>query len=148
MFADTSFIFALYRPQPDSSRAEQLVRRLAGPVLISSLVALEFRQSVRLQVFRFSSDRSQGFSRREAQGMLRAFDQNSAAGLFQIAPIEWSDVQSIAERISAGATATAGFRLLDILHVASALHLKENSFITFDRNQEKLARQQGLVIPR
>jgi predicted nucleic acid-binding protein len=44
-------------------------------------------------------------------------------------------------------TPQLGTRTLDLLHVASALKLQADSFYTFDRNQEKLARVEGLIVP-
>jgi predicted nucleic acid-binding protein len=44
-------------------------------------------------------------------------------------------------------TPQSGTHTLDILHVASALELKAEMFYTFDRNQEKLAKAEGLLVP-
>lgn len=44
-------------------------------------------------------------------------------------------------------TLTGGHRGFDILHVASALIVKANRFLTFDENQKKLAKAEGLVVP-
>jgi predicted nucleic acid-binding protein len=44
-------------------------------------------------------------------------------------------------------TSQLGTRTLDVLHVASAVKLQADMFYTFDRNQEKLAKAEGLLIP-
>ena len=105
-FADTSLLCALYRLQDNTVEADALVARFDEPLCISSLVAFEFRQSARLQVFRFSNDRP--------------------------------------ERISARHTIRGGHRTLDVLHVATAIHARMDSFLTFDENQAGLARAEGL----
>lgn len=40
-----------------------------------------------------------------------------------------------------------GHRTMDILHVATALHLGVTEFVTFDSNQKVLAESEGLVVP-
>jgi len=42
---------------------------------------------------------------------------------------------------------TGGHRSLDVLHVATALHLGAQEFLTFDANQIKLARAEKLNHP-
>jgi len=44
-------------------------------------------------------------------------------------------------------TSQLGTRTLDVLHVSSAVKLQADMFYTFDRNQEKLARAEGLLVP-
>ena len=44
-------------------------------------------------------------------------------------------------------TLQSGTRTLDVLHVSSALRLQAEMFYTFDHNQEKLAKAEGLLIP-
>jgi predicted nucleic acid-binding protein len=43
-------------------------------------------------------------------------------------------------------TPQLGTRTLDVLYVASAVKLQADMFYTFDRNQEKLARAEGLPV--
>jgi hypothetical protein len=66
-----------------------LVARFEEPLCISSLVAFEFRQSARLQVFRFSNGRTQGFSKAEAERMLGKFELNLTSGAVEILPGDW-----------------------------------------------------------
>jgi predicted nucleic acid-binding protein len=44
-------------------------------------------------------------------------------------------------------TPLLGIRTLDALHVSSAVKLQADMFYTFDHNQEKLARAEGLLVP-
>ena len=146
IFADTSLLCALYREQDNSPDADRLMKQKAGPVHVSSLVLFEFRQSTRFQAFRFSKDRTQGFSKQEAQRTLGILQANIAAGGLVISPVEWQDVHSIAEKLSAQSTMTGGHRTLDVLHIATALHLKAKEFLTFDGNQAELAKAVGLKV--
>jgi len=52
-----------------------------------------------------------------------------------------------AKRLSATYTLTGGHRGFDVLHVAGALKLGADQFLTFDGNQKKLAKAEGLVVP-
>ena len=145
-FADTSFLFALYRPQENSQAADAFLQKAREPLHISSLVLLEFRQSARYQAFRFSENRTQGFSNREAHLMLAVLHENIAGGALMIVPVDWQEVHSIAEQLSSRFTVTGGNRLLDILHLSTAIHLKARKLLTFDKNQINLTKSAGLEV--
>jgi predicted nucleic acid-binding protein len=146
-FADTSLLCALYRQQDNSTEADRLMQRESEPVLVSSLVLFEFRQSLRLQAFRFSKDRAQGFSKTEANRMLEALQSNIAGGLFLIPSVEdWAQVYSFAEELSSQHTVQGGYRSFDVLHVATAVHLRAGRFITFDKHQAGLAKAASLDV--
>jgi predicted nucleic acid-binding protein len=145
-FADTSFLFALYRQQDNSDLADAFVARSREPVHASSLVIYEFRQSARFQTFRHSKDRTNGFSKRVADKMLEVLQENINGGVIVLVPVEWPEVHSTAERLSAQYTITGGHRALDILHVATALQVEAKQLLTFDLNQSVLARAAGLEV--
>ncbi|MFN0130189.1 MAG: type II toxin-antitoxin system VapC family toxin [Verrucomicrobiales bacterium] len=146
-FPDTSFLCALYRTQFNSPRADQFMAGLSGALGVSSLLLLEFRQSVRLQIRLHLSDRSKGFAQTEGQQMLNDLQIDLNAGLLTTIPVDWSAVHQRAEALSSAHTVAAGHRLADILHVATALHLGAAEFLSFDANQKKLAEAEGLVVP-
>ena len=145
-FADTSLLCALYRVQDNSPVAYKLAEGLREPITVSSLVLFEFRQSVRLQVFRFSKDRTQGYSPREAARVLETLQANLEDGALVVAPADWPDAHSLAEQLSAQHTAARGDRSLDVLHVATALHLGAKQFLTLDAQQAALAKAAGLKV--
>ena len=146
-FPDTSFLCALYWTQVNSPRADQFMAGLSGALGVSSLLLLEFRQSVRLQIRLHLNDRSKGFAQTEGQQMLNDLQIDLNAGLLSSIPVDWSAVHQRAEALSSAHTFAAGHRLADILHVATALHLGVAEFLTFDANQKKLAEAEGLVVP-
>ena len=147
VFPDTSFLCAIYREQDNSDRADAIQERLAGPLPVSSLLLLEFRQSVRFQNRLFGKDRSKGFSEKEGAAMLRALHSDLAAGILKTAAPDWADVHRIGEELSAKHTQANGHRLVDILHVATAIHLGKEHFLTFDANQKRLAEAEGMTVP-
>jgi predicted nucleic acid-binding protein len=146
-FPDTSFLCALYRTQVNSPKADAFMAGLVGPLRVSSLLLLEFRQSVRLQIRLHGNDRTKGFSQIEGLQMLRDLQIDLNAGILSILPVDWADVHQRAEALSGTHTPAGGHRLADILHVATALHLGSDEFLTFDGNQKKLAKSEGLVVP-
>lgn len=79
--------------------------------------------------------------------MMKMLESNLNAGGLRLEIIDWADVHSIAEQLSAKYTAKGGHRPMGILHVATALHLRATKFLTFDANQEKLAEAEGLKVP-
>ena len=80
--------------------------------------------------------------------MMAILAANLDAGGLVLAAVEWPDVHSLAEQLSAKHTMSDGHRALDILHVATAKHLKLSQFLSFDDNQTKLAKAEGLRVPR
>ena len=145
-FPDTSFLFSLYRQQVHSPRAIAYVQALSGPLRVSTLLVLEFRQSVRLQTWLHASDKNKGFSKADGAAMLRDLQSDLAAKIVEVVPVDWADVHGFAERLSATYTERRGHRLADILHVATALHLGADEFLTFDTNQKLLAEAEGLAV--
>jgi predicted nucleic acid-binding protein len=61
--------------------------------------------------------------------------------------VEWPGVHSIAETLSASYTMKRGHRPMDIIHLATAKHLRLKHMLTFDANQQKLAKAEGLMVP-
>jgi hypothetical protein len=55
-------------------------------------------------------------------------------------------VLSRAELLSRRHTKTGGHRGLNILHVATALHLEASELLSFDKNQRRLARAAGFEV--
>lgn len=144
-YPDTSFLCALYVAQANSADAIAHYRRMKEPLHVSALLVGEFRQSVRFQNFRQSRDATQGYPRKAGLAALVKLQENLDAGALVIVPADWAEVINIAERISARHTVDGGHRYLDLLHVATALHLGAQDFLSFDVNQRKLASAEGLA---
>ncbi len=147
LYPDTSFLCASYREQENSERADAFNDQLVGALPVSSLILLEFRQSVRLQARLFENDRTKGFSKSVSMAMLRALQSDLADGILEMVAPDWADVHRIAEVLSGKYTESGGHRLADILHVATAIHLGAAQFLTFDANQKKLANAEGMEVP-
>ena len=146
-FPDASFLCALYRWQVHSPAAIAYMQGASESLPVSSLLLLEFRQSVRFHGRLFSLDRSKGFSSAEGTRMLRDLQSDLASGVLRMESVDWADVHRIAEELSAKYTAAGGHRLADLLHVATALHLGSPVFLTFDAKQRELAEAEGMSVP-
>ncbi|MCE0524235.1 MAG: type II toxin-antitoxin system VapC family toxin [Methylacidiphilales bacterium] len=146
-YPDTSFLCAFYRLQTHSDLAAAYFKKMSEPLHVGSLLLYEFRQSLRWQEFLYSKDRSKGFDQATGMTALATIQSDLASGAVVIVPVDWSDVHNIAERLSAQYTPREGHRSFDVLHVATALHLGTKEFLTFDGNQKKLAKAEGLKVP-
>jgi len=146
-FPDTSFLCSIYRAQTFSAKADEYMLGLKEPLSASGLLLLEFRQSLRLQSRLFSLDGSKGFSGNEGIRMLRDLQLDLNAGVLKIEAVDWPDVHRIAEELSHRHTPERGHRVVDLLHVATALHLGAEDFLTFDGNQKVLAEAEGMSVP-
>jgi predicted nucleic acid-binding protein len=146
-YPDTSFLCALYRGQSNTAEAIAHAQQMREPVSASSLLLFEFRQSTRWQEFLHKKDPSKGFDTATVLAVLATLQSNIASGAIVIVPANWADVHSIAERVSGQHTLAGGHRGFDILHIATALHLGAQEFLTFDVNQKKLAKAEGLKVP-
>jgi predicted nucleic acid-binding protein len=146
-YPDTSFLCALYRPQSNSEGAARFFGSMKGPLSVSSVLLFEFRQSLRLQAFLHSKDRTKGFSNRESLAVLEALERNLSEGFLRVVPLDLADVMNRAEYLSSRHTRREGARGFDILHVASALHLGVAEFLTYDLGQKRMALAESLIVP-
>jgi predicted nucleic acid-binding protein len=137
---DTSFLASLYLVDTHTSKARARLREIRRPeaLALSPLHQYELPNAVRLSVFRGLRDPAAG------EMILAAFEADLASGHFDLPTCNLASVLIEAKRLSASHTTTGGHRAFDILHVAAALHLGANEFLTFDTNQQKLAITAGL----
>ncbi len=140
-YADTGFLCSLYAPDAHTCRAASQVKRQRLPLPVTWLHQLEFRNALRLRVFRNEITPAQ----RDAS--LNAMLADLAAGVLTHAEPPLSDLTIEAERLSGLHSETLGTRSLDILHVAAALVLGIPELLTFDRRQQALAKVAGLQAP-
>ena len=145
-FPDTSFLCAFYRRQANSPVAAAYFKALPEALAVSSLLLYEFRQSIRFQVWLHDRDKHKGYPQTDADRMLADLDTDLNTGALVMAPVDWADIHRLAETLSRRHTRTGGHRSLDVLHVATALHLGVRDFLTFDTNQRKLATAEKLKV--
>lgn len=69
-------------------------------------------------------------------------------GRLQLIDVPWRAVLDRAAELGCQHTPALGTRSLDVLHVASALELKMQRFVTYDERQTRLAAACGLNVVR
>ncbi len=146
-YSDTSFLCAIYRKQDNTVAALAWRSAMDEPLHITGLLEFEFLQSIRLQVWLHAQDKRKGYGQPEADGMIADWEADIATGLVQITSYDSSAVMRQAESLSQTYTTKGGHRTLDVLHVATAVHLGAKEFLSFDTHQRKLAKAAGLRTP-
>jgi len=139
VYADTSFLFSLYVPDANSSSAAATMKRIKPPLLATDFAEFELTNALNWPIFRKELRAS------EEQAVLLSFSKDVHAGVIRVVPISAATFAH-ARRIARTQTRLLGTRALDVLHVASALVLRADSFCTFDKNQARLAAALGLRI--
>lgn len=139
--ADTSFLFSLYGNDIHTDRAVTWMRKCKTALTLTSLGEYELANALRFAEFR------KAVAPGEAALFWAQYEADKAAGRVRLQICNLADVLEEARRLSATHTLRGGHRGFDILHVASALFMKANRFLTFDENQKKLAEAEGLMVP-
>ena len=141
IYADTSFLFALYGSDVHSPRAVARIAPCTVPIRINVLTRYEFENALRFAEFRRAIKPGQ------AARFLAQFEAAITHGRIIVETSNLVEIVAEARRISTTQTLTGGHRGFDILHVASALQLSATEFLTFDVNQKQLAQAEGLHVP-
>ena len=138
-YADTSFLVSLYVLDANSTAASARMEKSKLPVLLTPFVELELGNALSLRVFR--KELSSG----RAKAARSLFTTDVENGVFAVRPLP-ATLFDRAKRLTRTRTPHLGSRTLDVLHVAAALLLQADTFFTFDRNQARLAKAEGLLV--
>ena len=137
-YADTSFLVSLYLFDTHTEKANALMKRQSEPLPFTPLHRHEFRNAIRLAVWRKELDVAQ---KRE---IFRLIELDLKEGFLLHQPVAWSDAFREAERIGESQTEATGLRATDLLHLGAAFALEASGFLTFDATQRKAATGAGL----
>ena len=138
--ADTSFLFSYYGYDTHTERAKNWIRNSEQSIVISTLTEYELTNALRFAEFR------KAIASGEAMIFLSQFKVDQAKETVIVLPGNLSKILDGAKRLSSTYTIRSGHRGFGILNVASALHLGATHFLSFDQNQNKLARAEGLEV--
>lgn len=138
---DTSFLFSLYVENAHAPKALRFLRNLGRPLILSAFNDYEIRAALL-----FSEHRGE-LARGEASVCLSEYESDLRRGRFRLATVSVESVLTRANQLAGSFIPTHGARSFDLLHVASALFLEADSFLTFDRIQQKIAIAQGMKSP-
>jgi predicted nucleic acid-binding protein len=150
IYADTSFLLKLLAQEPDSDLVAAAYRRLGlPPLFFLPLHALEVRNAILQRAF----FQRRSVSTQERQHIIRERDTAFARLEHFITRRTFLDVTldmdaALAQAISLSRAHTErmGARAIDVLHVANALTLESELFLTTDARQANLAKAEGLKV--
>ena len=146
IYADTTFLIGLYVAIDTHSLAalREWKRLDCPPLLYTPLHRLEVRNAVRQ--FEFTGD----LKSPKVKEVLRCINDDLADSTLVHQGFDWTDTLRHAERVGAAHTRRTGVRAMDLFHVAVALEVKAELFLTFDDRQFATAKAAGLsaVFPK
>ena len=140
VYADSSFLVSLFVTDANSAAAKNYLLRNPEPVSFTTFSKSEAQHAIRTLVFQKDIDFG------EMTRALLQFEHDEVDGFLHPATLEYGVVFEKANQLSHRDAFEIGVRYLDILHVASALLLKAQRFLTFDARQAKLAKAVGLTV--
>jgi predicted nucleic acid-binding protein len=149
-YADSSFIVRLLAGEASSERVITEYRRIGRPtIFFLPLHGLEVFNAILQRAFfqrhsqshserrRAGRDRDMALARLQAYMRRRALTEVSA---------DSETVFLLARELSSKHTERIGSRTIDILHVANAIALQTDQFLTTDSRQAELAKAEGLHV--
>lgn len=150
-YADTNLLLNLYLTRTHSQEAERVVeeyiRQQDEALPFTPLHRLEFRNSLRLVVFRLGEPGEPSLDRTAVRRILAEQEADLNERVFiEHTPLDWTEALRQAEVLSKAHTEDKGFRSLDLLHIGAALSLGAKEFFTFDRGAGQLAKLAGLTV--
>jgi predicted nucleic acid-binding protein len=136
LYLDTSAFLKLYIREAGSEQVQSLVVGQAEPLPIWEILEMEVGNALNLKVFRGELEAS------EAGHQYSLFQQRQVKGFYFVPEIRRAQLMADFRQLSE-LTPRLGCRTMDILHVACAMQLKPNAFLTFDHRQRELAKRAG-----
>ena len=140
VYVDTSVIVKLYIKEKYSRDSSNWLRENNEALPLTSFHELEFINAIRLKQFRAE------ITLDEARLIMSRFEEHEKNGIYYRPQLDWSAIFIHAIDLSKKHSASIGSRSLDILHVASALSINADRFLTLDDRQTGLATLVGLKI--
>jgi len=132
-YADSSFILRLVTGEPDSPETIAEYRRLGSPKLFF------------LPLHAFSSGDRQHIARERDAALARLEHLVSRGALLDVT-LDMDAAITRATNLATAHTQRLGARAIDLLHVAAALTLESELFLTSDARQVQLAKAEGLKV--
>jgi predicted nucleic acid-binding protein len=150
IYADTSFLVRLVTEEPGTDAAMADYHRLGRPaIFFLPLHSLEVANAVRQRAFhlrRSAPAPVRATIKRETEAALDMLSKFIARRVFIESAVDMDKAIELARSLSAKHSERLGCRGFDLLHVALALELECETFLTADRIQGALARAVGLGV--
>ena len=141
VYADTSFLVALYLLQPNSPSVSAFMRQHGQPLPFTPWHRLEVRNALRLAVF------NKAITSQQVKIQLKQLEEDLREQmLLTHTPVDWISVLRRAENLGARHNESIGCRSGDLFHIAAAMEMDTELFLTFNYRQGKLAKETGLTV--
>jgi predicted nucleic acid-binding protein len=140
VYVDTSVIVKLYIKEKYSRNASNWLKENNEAIPLTSFHELEFINAIYLKLFRTE------ITRESTHLIMSRFEEHEKKGVYYRPQIDWSALFIHAIDLSRKHSASTGSRALDILHVALAVSIDADRFLTLDDRQIRLAALAGLRI--
>jgi predicted nucleic acid-binding protein len=142
-YFDTGVLVKAYAVEPGTVEALALIRQVKPPIPFTHLHGIEIRNALRLKCGRGE------ITETEMRASLRLLHDDIDAGRLERPVFELAALFQRAESLSGKHAISTLTRTLDILHVAAALEIGCNQFVSFDKRQRNLASLEKLkILPR
>lgn len=150
VYADSSVILRLITGESGADQAAGEYRRMGRPSLFYlPLHALEVENGLRQRAFHerrtFPAEQRARVSRERDAALARLFGWLKQSALNEIV-LDMDVAMDRARQLSKAHSERVGARAIDLLHVACALLLEVEVFLTSDRRQSELAKAEGLRV--
>ena len=133
VYVDTSVIVKLYFKEEYSRNTSNWLKENDEAIPLTSLHEMELINAIHLKQFRAE------LTLDETRLIMSRFEEHEKCGVYYRPQLDWSAVFIHAIDLSKKHTSNIGSRSLDILHVASALSINADRFLTLDDRQTGLA---------
>jgi predicted nucleic acid-binding protein len=140
IYVDTSVIVKLYFKEEYSRDASNYLKENNEAIPLTSFHELELINAINLKQFRAE------ITTDETRLIISRFEEHEISGIYYRPQLDWSAIFIHAIDLSKKHSAGIGSRSLEILHVASALSISADRFLTLDDRQTRLAALAGLKI--
>lgn len=149
-YADSNFFTRIYLVLPDSQRASTLLeakrRETDSALPITWLHRLEVLNALELHVFGGRIQGQPRVTREQAAAAQASFREDlTRTDFLRVTQLLQERLLAKFEELSLRHTARLGFRVYDVIHVASALLLECDTFWSFDAKASRLAKLEGLA---
>jgi len=149
-YADSSFILRLVTAETDSEATIAEYRRVRKTQLFFlPLHALEVRNAIFQRAFHQRRSITSGDRHHVSRSLDTAFarlEHLLARRTLLDATLDMDEALTQAARLSTAHTERLGARAIDLLHVANALTLDSELFLTTDGRQAQLAKAEGMKV--
>lgn len=139
IYLDTSAFLKLYILEKGSTDVQTLVTSQDDPLPLWELQHHELVNAFRLKVF------WREITANQADDLVGLLDARLRRGQYFVPDIDRAELSATFRTLSRE-TPRTGCRTMDILHVACALQLAPDSFVSFDDRQKQLASFAGLPV--